>query len=230
MKKKGGLALLCAVLLAVLPAGCAGGETPPLPDWLDSGTEAEVIHTLAGRQTLWTAEGEGLDELRAWAAELEYRPYDAPEGQSPRDAEGGEVYDFAPADGEGTAFSYVVNGPEDAFLLLEGAWYRVAAPVAPPEVPGSFSWEEDAALWRPGDPGVVTEGFVQTAPDPVDGVQAAVHRAEGECTVPWDTARAARDTGAEMWRVDFFTAGTAGGGQTVWLGDDGVTRLVAYGE
>ena len=38
MKKKGGLALLAALLaalLTVLPAGCAGGETPPLPDWLE---------------------------------------------------------------------------------------------------------------------------------------------------------------------------------------------------
>ena len=43
-------------------------------------------------------------------------------------------------------------------------------------------------------------------------------------------ARAAYDAGAEMGRVDFFSAGTAGGGQTVWLGDDGVTRLVVYGE
>ena len=66
---------------------------------------------------------------------LNCAPASFAEGETPGDVEGGEAYTFTPEDGPG--FSYVLTGPEEAWLLAEGAWYAVRNPSVPPvELPG----------------------------------------------------------------------------------------------
>ncbi|HIT08899.1 MAG TPA: hypothetical protein IAB55_07440 [Candidatus Merdivicinus faecavium] len=39
---------------------------------------------------------------------------------------------FALTEGDGPDFSYVINGADDCYLLMEGVWYAVSNPVSPP--------------------------------------------------------------------------------------------------
>ena len=103
----------------------------------------------------------------------------------------------------------------------------------PGELPSqtpSFSYETEQAQYRTGDPGVRTSGFVHTDKAPVGDAEAAIQRAREECTVTYDAVSAWYDPTADMWKVSFSTAGMAGGDQCVYLGSDGVTRLIVYGE
>lgn len=101
-----------------------------------------------------------------------------------------------------------------------------------------FSYEEDAAVFKEGDPGVNPNEFVNTAPLPIEDSDAAVERARGECTIAYDTASASYDDQSDMWRVDFYNAprsedgtwATAGNCQSVYMTGDGVTQLIVYGE
>ncbi len=95
---------------------------------------------------------------------------------------------------------------------------------------GTFSWAEITAEYGAGGPGIKTGGFRNTAPSPVSGPDEAARRAKAECTVEYNTVSVLRDAGADMWAVNFYTAGTLGGDETVYLGGDGVTRLIVYGE
>lgn len=96
-------------------------------------TEVTVAHILGGQCSETVAEGKALEALQEWAGALpetmEYRAF-AP-GRSPGDTDGGEVYTFTGATSP-TEFSYVINGPEDCYVLYEGDWYAVADPVDPP--------------------------------------------------------------------------------------------------
>ena len=76
------------------------------------------------------AEGEEVEALRDWASKLEYELFEFEEGQSPGDSDGGEVYDFVLTEGGYPGFSYVINGTEDCYLLIEGYWFSVKNPSA----------------------------------------------------------------------------------------------------
>ena len=93
-----------------------------------------------------------------------------------------------------------------------------------------FSYEEDTAEYKVGDPGVNPFDFVNMSSQPVDDQDTALELAKNECTVEYDTTRVYYDGNAAMWKVSFFTAGTAGGDQTVYLDANGITCLVVYGE
>ena len=112
---------------------------------------------------------------------------------------------------------------------LDGGGRSESPSAENPALP-DFSYEEDAALYRPGDPGVNSRGFVNVDPRTVDSREAAVERAEHECTVAYDATEVWYDSDAGMWKVLFYTNGMAGGSQTVYLSSDGVTNLVVYGE
>ena len=107
---------------------------------------------------------------------------------------------------------------------------RSESPTAENPATPDFSYAEDAALYQPGDPGVNPHGFVNTDSQPTDSQEAAVERATNECTVSYDATEVWYDPDAGMWKVLFYTEGMVGGGQTVYLGSDGVTNLVVYGE
>lgn len=233
-------AVLLTVLWALALAGCRAapaGEARPAALTLDDGvTEVETLCDGAGYSAGRTVEGEELEALRNWAGGLECTRASFAEGETPGDVEGWEAYTFTPADGPG--FAYVLTGPEEAWLLAEGAWYAVRNPSVPPvDLFGSedgavevFSFAEDLARCQEGDPGVRFHGFQNTDAAPVRGRAAAVERAGAECTVAYDTVRAARDGEADMWRVSFSLSGTLGGDQSVYLDGGGVTRLIVYGE
>ena len=102
----------------------------------------------------------------------------------------------------------------------------------------SFSYEEDAAEYKDGDPGVNPNKFVNVDAYPIENQNAAVERAKNECTIEYNSTSEYYDKDADMWRVDFHTVvnnedGTfavLGGCQSVYMDSDGVTQLVVYDE
>lgn len=60
--------------------------------------------------------------LSEWLCNVKYERRQFPEGETPGDAEGGEVYIFTFSDGE---LSYIVNGLSERFLNCGGDWYGV---------------------------------------------------------------------------------------------------------
>ena len=102
----------------------------------------------------------------------------------------------------------------------------------------SFSYEEDAAIYKDGDPGVNPHAFVNTDLFPIENQNAAVERAKNECTIEYNSTSEYYDMDADMWRIDFHTVvnnedGTfaiLGERQSVYMDSDGVTQLIVYGE
>ena len=60
-------------------------------------------------------------------------------GNSPGDEDGGEVYRFDIGE-DHPGFSYVINGPDRYYLLMDGTWYSVSNPSDPPVT--EPQWEE----------------------------------------------------------------------------------------
>ena len=48
------------------------------------------------------------------------------------DEEEGERYDFVLTEGDYPGFTYIINGPDDCYLLIEGNWFSVLNPSYPP--------------------------------------------------------------------------------------------------
>lgn len=129
------IVLLFALISTVSLAGCnqAPGSDRLISVYIgDEVTKVDITHYISGRSTEWAAEGEDVDDLRDWVSKLEYELFAFEEGQSPGDGDGGEVYDFTLTEGDCPGFSYVINGPEDCYLLIEGNWYSVSNPSDPP--------------------------------------------------------------------------------------------------
>ena len=137
MKKA--LTLLLALACVQAFGGCGPAKAAPQrPAAALIGEDAAsvtVSHTARGQTTEWVVSGPDLEELRAWAAGLAGEPREFEAGRTPGDTEGGAAYDFVPAEGGRPGFSYLVNGPEDCYLTLEGRWYFVRNPSAPPVAP-----------------------------------------------------------------------------------------------
>ena len=98
----------------------------------DDITNVNVEHYVGGEITQWIAEGAEVDKLRNWFNGLEYTLFEYEEGKNPGDGEGGEFYSFTFAEEDISGFSYVINGSEDCYLLMEGCWYLVKNPLQPP--------------------------------------------------------------------------------------------------
>ena len=102
----------------------------------------------------------------------------------------------------------------------------------------SFSYEEDAAIYKDGDPGVNPHAFVNTDLFPIENQNAAVERAKNECPIEYNATSEYYDDTADMWRIDFLTVTqsedstwtTAGNCQSVYMNGDGITQLIVYGE
>lgn len=92
-----------------------------------------------------------------------------------------------------------------------------------------FSYAGDRAMYAAGEPGVKTSGFVNTDKADIHSGNAA-ELAKQECTVDWNRSQVYLDPSAGIWKVVFFTEGTLGGCQTVYLDRDGKTVLIVYGE
>ena len=135
MKKIVAFVLSLSFVLAL--AGChqKSGPGRPITAYIgDSVTTVDITHHINGKSVQWAAEGEEVAALRDWASKLEYELFEFEEGQSPGDSDGGEVYDFVLTEGGYPGFSYVINGTEDCYLLIEGYWFSVKNPSNPPVI------------------------------------------------------------------------------------------------
>ena len=98
------------------------------------------------------------------------------------------------------------------------------------EQPGSFSYAEVTATFKIGDPGVKSEGFVNTESAPISRIWDAKTQARNECTIEYDTVTVNYDETAQVWEVTYSTANTLGNCQSVYMDENGVTLLIVYGE
>ena len=104
--------------------------------------------------------------------------------------------------------------------------------------PAGFSYEEDAATYQDGDPGVNPNEFVNADIYPIENQDAAVERAKNECTIEYNATSEYYDDNADIWRIDFFTVAhgeddicaATGNCQSVYMNSDGITQLIVYGE
>lgn len=133
MKKPISLALTLIFVFSLTGCHQKSGPGRPIAAYIgDSVTTVNISHHIEGQTAQWAAEGEEVDSLRDWAAKLEYELLEFEEGRSPGDSDGGEVYDFVLTEGGFPGFSYVINGPDDCYLLIEGYWFSVRNPSDPP--------------------------------------------------------------------------------------------------
>ena len=93
-----------------------------------------------------------------------------------------------------------------------------------------FSYEEVLQTWGKSDPGVKTDGFQNTSEAVIATPQQVIERAQNECTIEYNTTALAYDSAADIWRVTFYTEGSAGNSQDVYLNGNGLTALIIYGE
>ena len=98
------------------------------------------------------------------------------------------------------------------------------------EQPGSFSYAEVTATFKIGDPGVKSEGFVNTESAPISRIWDVKTQALNECTIEYDTVTVNYDETAKVWEVTCSTANTLGNCQSVYMDENGVTLLIVYGE
>lgn len=94
----------------------------------------------------------------------------------------------------------------------------------------AFSYAETLQVYKENDPGVKYDGFQNTSESKICTRQQAIDRAKNECTIEYDAADVFYDSTAGIWRVTFYTDGSLGGCQDVYLNDKGLTHLIVYGE
>ena len=93
-----------------------------------------------------------------------------------------------------------------------------------------FSYEEHKQAYPENTPGVKHDGFVNTEEYGTYTEKKALERAINEVTVEWDTSHVSYDGEACVWLVEFGMSGVDGGTQSVYLGDNGITLMIVYGE
>lgn len=132
--------LIIAALAVVCMLGLIGcnneesvGPGRPIAAYIgDYVTAVDITHHIAGKTTQWVATGAEIESLRVWLSELKYELVEFEDGQSPGDNDGGETFDFSLTEGDYPGFSYIINGTDDCYLLIESYWYSVANPSIPP--------------------------------------------------------------------------------------------------
>lgn len=130
--------LILALSFLLVPAACGTSGSKPTSDNLisasiaDSVKKVEITHIISGTESLWTVDGDELETLKDWMSGLNYSIVQCEKGNSPGDGDGGEAYSFAMTDTDCPGFSYVINGPDSCYLLVDGNWYSVSNPSDPP--------------------------------------------------------------------------------------------------
>ncbi len=94
-----------------------------------------------------------------------------------------------------------------------------------------FSYMQDASMYDDSE----QEEYKNTDVCPIESVETAIERAKNECTVEYDIADAYFDPVERIWKIAFSFAPSddmvmAGGGQNVYMTEDGITILIVYGE
>lgn len=123
----------------------------------------------------------------------------------------------------------------------EDAHYSIAVEIydtAPEEIakvidaqavdkPIAFNWVEEQAAHPAGGEGVKSDGFVNTTPQGTVTLENVVAIAQKECTLEWqNTAVVFYDETADMWKVELGFSQDSTVCQTVYLDNQGITRLV----
>ena len=133
---KGFAAIFLSLVCALGLAGCgnlSAGPGRPVSTYIgDYVTRVDMTHSVGGATTQWAAENEDVDRLRTRASELDYEILAVEEGRTPVDEEDGERYDFVLTEGDYPGFTYIINGPDNCYLLIEGNWFSVLNPSDPP--------------------------------------------------------------------------------------------------
>ena len=93
-----------------------------------------------------------------------------------------------------------------------------------------FSYADELAMFPEGTLGVKKTGFRNTTELPVHNDVEAIGRAMNECTIEWSATEVYYDATKEIWKVTFYTKGVPGGDQSVYLGANGITLMIVYGE
>ena len=96
--------------------------------------------------------------------------------------------------------------------------------------PGNFSYAEVTNTFKVGDPGVKSDGFVNTESAPISRIWDVKAQALNECTIEYDSVAVAYDETAEIWEITYSTENTLGDCQSVYMDRNGVTLLIVYGE
>lgn len=118
--------------LAACGTSASNADSDNLLSASDSAARIEITHVIGGAESLWTVDSDELETLKDWISGLDYRMVRFEDGNSPGDEDGGEVYRFAMPDIDHPGFSYVINGPDRCYLLMDGNWYSVSHPSNPP--------------------------------------------------------------------------------------------------
>ncbi len=94
---------------------------------------------------------------------------------------------------------------------------------------GVFSYDDDCRKYQ-NDWSSLKEIFVNTEKTEIKDFKQAVEHAKNECVVEYDTIDVDYDATAEIYRVCFYKYEWLGGDQSVYLGKDGVTQMMVFGE
>ena len=87
-----------------------------------------------------------------------------------------------------------------------------------------FNWAEDQKNRTPQ-----TVTFRNTTPSSVTNAPEAIALAMKECTVDYTKIVLYRDEAAGMWKVEFQIMYGHQGYQYIYMNNDGITQMVAYG-
>lgn len=134
MRRLSVLIMFYYLLLSICTFTGCDERSEPIAVIPDNITVVNITHVVGGQSTKFTIEGDSLDDLRVWVSELQYKYQTYTKGNSPGDSEGGEVYTFEMPEGDYPGFSYIINGKNKCYLLIEGEWYSVSNPSNPPIV------------------------------------------------------------------------------------------------
>lgn len=126
------IALLLTLSVIAILAGCKEKEPVPAALIAPEITSIDIVHIRGGQQSELEIRGTEVDTFRAWVSELKYKHRQFKEGESPGDADGGEVYEFSFPEKEDSSFSYYIGGPDNCYLIINGEWYLVSNPATPP--------------------------------------------------------------------------------------------------
>lgn len=92
-----------------------------------------------------------------------------------------------------------------------------------------FSYEIDCSYYE-NDPGVKLSGFINTEKCELKTATQAVELAKKECVVEYDTIDVAFDATMKIYKVSFSKENRLGGNQDIYIGQDGITLMIIFGE
>lgn len=134
---------------------------------------------------------------------------------------------------------YEIKGdPERDYLYWTWEWEgkmfvrkEISDAAKEPEIPVSeFSYAQVLQTHKTDDSGLKVEGFHNDSESHYSGLEELIELAKQECTIDYDSVSLAYDSQKLIMRVTFYTEGTLGNCQDVFIDNTGKTTLIIYGE